>query len=49
MDHANCSPLQDLPLKVQQVLGLCSPSSPEGSPDSHTSETDHVVDQFQAG
>lgn len=41
-----CSPLQDLPLKVQQVLGLYSPSSPEGSPDS---QTVHVLDQTQAG
>uniref|UniRef100_H3CKX8 TBC1 domain family member 15 n=1 Tax=Tetraodon nigroviridis TaxID=99883 RepID=H3CKX8_TETNG len=39
---------QDLPLKVQQVLGRYSPPSPEGSPDSRASEADHVVDQFQA-
>uniref|UniRef100_A0A674PKU8 TBC1 domain family, member 17 n=1 Tax=Takifugu rubripes TaxID=31033 RepID=A0A674PKU8_TAKRU len=36
---------QDLPLKVQQVLGLYSPPSPEGSPESQTGETDHVLDQ----
>ncbi|CAF95137.1 unnamed protein product, partial [Tetraodon nigroviridis] len=29
---------QDLPLKVQQVLGRYSPPSPEGSPDSRASE-----------
>lgn len=46
---SDSSPLQDLPVKVQQVLGLYSPSSPEGSPHSQTSDTDHVVDQFQAG
>uniref|UniRef100_A0A674PM44 TBC1 domain family member 15 n=1 Tax=Takifugu rubripes TaxID=31033 RepID=A0A674PM44_TAKRU len=40
---------QDLPLKVQQVLGLYSPPSPEGSPESQTGETDHVLDQSQAG
>lgn len=49
MDPDLCSPLQDLPLKVQQVLGLYSPPSPEGSPESHTGETDHVLDQSQAG
>lgn len=49
MGPADCPPLQDLPLMVQQVLGLYSPSGPEGSPDSQTSEPDHVVDQFQAG
>lgn len=45
VDHALCSPLQDLPLRVQQVLGLCSPSSSEESPDSQTGE----ADRFQAG
>lgn len=49
MDPHLCSPLQDLPLKVQQVLGLYSPPSPEGSPESQTGETDHVLDQSQAG
>lgn len=48
MDPDLCSPLQDLPLKVQQVLGLYSPPSPEGSPESQPGETDPVLDQSQS-
>lgn len=42
---------QELPLKVQQVLGIDVPSSSEEeeSPDSQTSETQHLLCQPQAG
>lgn len=43
-------PPQELPLKVQQVLGIYVPSSSEKeSPDSQASETQHLFGQSQAG
>lgn len=42
-------PFQELPIKVQQVLGLYIPSSSEeDSPDSQTSETQRLLAQSQA-
>ncbi|XP_029015069.1 TBC1 domain family member 17 [Betta splendens] len=40
---------KELPVKVQQVLGIYAPSSSgTDSPDSQTSETQHLLDQPQA-
>lgn len=43
------APPQELPLKVQQVLGLYVPSSREDSPDSESGELQRLVGQSQAG
>ncbi|XP_041823777.1 TBC1 domain family member 17 [Melanotaenia boesemani] len=41
---------KELPVKVQQVLGLyVASSSEENSPDSQTSETQHLLSQSQTG
>lgn len=41
---------KELPLRVQQVLGLYIPSSSEeNSPDSQASETQRLISQPQAG
>ncbi|KAK2833045.1 hypothetical protein Q5P01_016934 [Channa striata] len=41
---------KELPLKVQQVLGIYVPSSsPEDSPNHQNSETQHLLGQSQAG
>ncbi|KAM7387430.1 hypothetical protein PAMA_009852 [Pampus argenteus] len=40
---------KELPLKVQEVLGLYVPSSSDESPDSQASETQHLLSQSQAG
>uniref|UniRef100_A0A3Q2D3W3 TBC1 domain family member 15 n=1 Tax=Cyprinodon variegatus TaxID=28743 RepID=A0A3Q2D3W3_CYPVA len=41
---------KDLPRKVKQVLGLCEPSSSEeATPDSQSSETEHLLCQAEGG